>query len=222
MSAVIITVRGEHESRVAAELGVAHVSARAEGPDRGPVIERIAALAAVLRTELTELKNADSVSEWSSERLSVWSNRPWNDQGVQLPLVHYASASFTAAFADFTALSAWVSEIAARDGIQIDSVESKLTPASHAAAEADTAARAVTVAVSRAGAYASALGRGEVTPLEVADLGLLTRAGTSSGTPQMDRMMMASPMSAKAGPAVEFEPEDIVVTAAVEARFSAS
>lgn len=222
MSEVIITVRGEYERHVAAELGIAHLGARAEGPERGDVIDRVAALAATLRAELTERKDAGSVSEWSSQRMSVWSNRPWNDQGVQLPLVHYASASFDASFVDFAALSRWVGDVAARDGIQIDGIEWKLTPDSHAATEADAAAHAVTVAVSRASAYASALGRHDITPLEVADLGLLTRPASGNGAPQMDRMMMASPMSAKSAPAVEFEPDDIVVTAAVEARFSAS
>lgn len=222
MNEVVITVRGEHEARIAPERGVAHVSVRAEGPDRGPVVEQIATLAAPLGRELTERKDAGSVSEWSSQRVSVWSNRPWNDQGVQLPLVHYASVSFTASFSDFAALSWWVGDIASRDGIQIDTVEWKLTPDSHASAEADAATRAVGVAVARATAYASALGRNAVTPLEVADLELLSRRNAPSGGAMgMDRMMMASHVSA-GSPSVSFEPEDIVVSAAVEARFSAS
>ena len=45
MSEVVITVRGEHEARVAPEEGVVHLSVRAEGPERGAVVERIASLA---------------------------------------------------------------------------------------------------------------------------------------------------------------------------------
>ncbi|WP_454141394.1 hypothetical protein [Microbacterium lacticum] len=45
MSEVIITVRGESDRRVAPERAVAHVTATGDGPERGAVVERIAALA---------------------------------------------------------------------------------------------------------------------------------------------------------------------------------
>ena len=54
MSEVTITVRGEHETRVPPEEAVAHLSVRAEGPERGAVVERIAALAAPLRDDLDD------------------------------------------------------------------------------------------------------------------------------------------------------------------------
>ena len=73
MSEVTITVRGEHEARVAPEEAVAHLSVRAEGPERGAVVERIAALAAPLREVLENRKSAGTISEWSSQRVSVWS-----------------------------------------------------------------------------------------------------------------------------------------------------
>lgn len=44
MSEVTITVRGDHETRIAPEEAVARLSIRAEGPERGAVVERIAAL----------------------------------------------------------------------------------------------------------------------------------------------------------------------------------
>ena len=224
MSDVIITVRGEHETRVAPEQGIVHASVRAEGPARGAVIERIAALALPLREDLAARKDAGGISEWSSQRVSVWSNRPWNDQGKQLALVHYASIEVTATFTDFASLSWWVSDIAEREGVQIDNVTWSLTPASARSIEAEVAAEAVTVAVSRATAYANALGLGTVAPLEIADLGLLQRSESAPTTaPKMMRAMAMGAMDAAGGaPTVEFQPENIVVTAAVEARFSAS
>ena len=224
MSEVTITVRGEHETRVAPEEAVAHVTVRAEGRERGPVVERIAGLAAPLRDDLAARKDAGGVSEWSSQRVSVWANRPWNSEGKQLALVHYASVEITATFTDFAALSWWVSDAAERDGVQVDGVTWRLTPATAKATEAKVAAHAVKVAVDRATAYAGAIGLETLTPLEIADLGLLTRAPEPAPpAPKMMRAMAMGVMDAAGGaPAVEFQPEDIVVTAAVEARFAAS
>ena len=78
MSDVIISVRGEHEARLAPERGTVHFSVRADGPERGPVVERIASLALPLREQLDERKDAGAVTEWTSRRVSVWSDRPWN------------------------------------------------------------------------------------------------------------------------------------------------
>lgn len=223
MSEVTITVRGEHEIRVAPEEAVAHLSVRAEGPEREAVVERIAGLAAPLREDLETRKVEGTLREWSSRRVSVWANRPWNNEGKQLALVHYASLEITATFTDFASLSWWISEVAERDGVQVDTVEWRLTSATTKALEADVAAQAVQVAVERATAYAGAIGLAALTPLEIADLGLLTGTPDQpSPAPKMLRAMAMGAMDAGgAGPAVELQPEDITVTAAVEARFRA-
>ena len=222
MSEVTISVRGEHETRVLPEEAVAHLSVRAEGPERGAVVERIAALAAPLRDDLTTRKDAGGVTDWSSQRVSVWANRPWNNEGKQLALVHYASVEITATFTDFAALSWWISDVAERDGVQVDNVTWRLTPATAKSMEADVAAQAVQVAVDRATAYASAIGLASLTPLEIADLGLLTDASPGPApAPKMMRAVAMGAMDSGGAPAVELQPEDIVVTAAVEARFSA-
>src|SRR4051794_21715659 len=222
MSEVVITVRGEHETRVAPEEAVARLSARAEGPDRGEVVERMSALAAPLRDELESRKANGVVSEWSSQRVSVWAARPWNSEGKQLALVQYASVEITATFTDFASLSWWVSDVAECEGIQVDGVEWRLTPATARKTEAEVAAQAVRVAVERATAYAGAVGLVSVSPVEIADVGLLARPG--GGQPEMMPRMMKASFASDAGggaPAVELQPEDIVVTAAVEARFIA-
>lgn len=223
MSEVVITVRGEHETRIAPEEAVVRLSVRVEGPERGKVVERMSSLAAPLRDDLETRKDSGVVSEWSSQRVSVWANRPWNSEGKQLALVQYASVEITATFADFASLSWWVSDVAEREGIQVDGVEWRLTPATAKATEAEVAAQAVKVAVERATAYAGAVGLASVTPLEIADVGLLDHRESSNDGPQVLRMAKASfAMDAGAGaPAVQLEPEDIVVTAAVEARFVA-
>lgn len=215
MSDVIITVRGEHETRIAPEEGVVHLSVRCDGPERGPVVERIAAIAAPLREELAARQASGEVSEWSSQRASVWAERPWNNEGIQLPLVHHASVDVVATFTDFAALSWWVSAVAEREGVQVGGVTWQLTSATRRTVEAEVAAHAVQTAVSRATAYANAIGHASVTPLEIADVGLLGRPEADPGP----RMMRA--MATDAAPSLDFQPPDITVTAGVEARFAA-
>lgn len=219
MSEVIITVRGENEARVAPERAVAHVSVTADGPERGAVVERIAALATPVREDLAARKAAGVLTDWSGQRVSVWSDRPWNNEGRQLDLVHHASVELTATFTDFMVLSDWLNGLAERDGLQVGAVEWLLSPETRSRVERDVATAAVAVAVDRATAYAGALGLTTVTPMEIADLGLLT--GGQEGAPS-PRMFAKAAMDSAGAPAVDFQPDDIVVSAAVEARFRAA
>ena len=224
MSEVVITVRGEHEARLAPERAVAHLTIRAESSERGDAVERMAASSAVVRDDLESRKSAGTIAEWTSQRVSVWSDRPYNHEGRRLAPVHYATVDFSATFTDFPVLSAWAAEVAEREGVQLGWIDWQLTPQTRTATERDVAAGAVGVAVTRANAYASAIGLSTVTPVEIADLGLLTR--NDSPTPEhAPRMLMAKASFAGdtgGGPSVQLQPEDIVITAAVEARFRAS
>lgn len=223
MSEVVITVRGEHETRLAPERAVAHLTIRAEGPERGAVVERMAAYSEPVRDDLVSRKSAGTVVEWSSQRVSVWSERPWNADGKRLAPVHYGSVEITATFSDFAVLSWWAGEVVEREGVQLGWIDWQLTPETRTSRERDAAASAVRVAVTRAQAYADAIGLSTVSPVEVADLGLLTR-NDAPPSPQAERMLMAkASFAADSGgaPSVQLQPEDIVITAAVEARFTA-
>lgn len=219
MSEVIISVRGEHEARIAPERAVAAVRVNADGHDRGAVVERVASLAQPLRDKLTESQSAGTVDEWSSEHVAIWSDRPWNADGAQLPLVHHASVTFRAVFVDFPALSWWLGELAETEGVQVENVSWKLTPATRTLVEAEVATRAVSVAVERARAYASALGLETVTPVEIADVGLLGRPEGPQPAPRM--MMAAAPLADGGGDTIRLQPQDVTVSAGVEARFAA-
>lgn len=224
MSDVVITVRGEHEARIAPERAVAHLTIRAEGAERGAVVERMAAFSEPVREDLASRASAGTVVEWTSQRVSVWSERPWSPDGRRLAPVHYATVDFSATFTDFAVLSFWAGEVVEREGVQLGWIEWQLTPETRAAMERDVASGAVGVAVARANAYAGAIGLSTVTPLEIADLGLLTR-NDSPAAPRQERMLMAKASfaadGAGAAPTVQLQPEDIVITAAVEARFGA-
>lgn len=215
MSEVIVTVRGEQERRVAPERAVVHLTVRADGSERGPVVERVTSLSEPLRDDLIAHQRSGEVIEWSSGRVSVWAERPWNNEGRQLPPVHHASAEITATFGDFDALSWWIGEIADTDEVQVGDIRWELSPETRVRIEQEVAAEAVHVAVARATAYADALGLATVTPLEMADAGLLLPKPD-----QAPKMMRAMAADAASG-GVALQPADIVVTAAVEARFLA-
>lgn len=218
MSDVTITVRGEHETRIAPEEARARLTVRTEGPDRAEVVERAADASEMLRAALTARQDAGEVREWSTGRLTVRSERPWNPEGAQLPFVHHATLDVTAIFSDLDALSGWLGEVSDHEAVQIGDIEWLLTRATTTAVEAQVADEAVRVALSRATAYAAAIGRGEVTPVEIADVGLL-RGGEASAAPA-PRMLKAA-YAMDAAPAFALEPADIVVSATVEARFVA-
>lgn len=220
MSDVTITVRGENETRITPERAAIHVSVRAEGPVRATVVERAMALAEPVRASITDREEAGSIADWSSKRLAVRAERPWNDQGKQLAPVYYASIDFTATFTEASELSIWASEISPWDGVDVGWVNWHLTPQTRADIEREVASAAVGVAVQRAQAYAAALGLNSVTPVEIADTGLISRESTPA--PQMMKTRGAAfAASADAGPVMEYEPDDIVVSATVEARFTA-
>jgi len=220
MSEVTVTVRGEHEARLAPERATIRVSVRAEGPERTAIVEQVMRLAEPVRTSITERAEAETVVEWTSKRLSVRAERPWNGEGKRLAPVYYASIDFTATFAEASQLSIWVSDISPWDGVEVGWVDWHLTPVTRTRVEREVAAEAVSVAVTRAKAYAGALGLDEVTPLEIADVGLISSGQPAPGAPMM-KARGGVAFAADMAPAMEYEPEEIVISATVEARFLA-
>ncbi|MDR6865848.1 uncharacterized protein YggE [Microbacterium resistens] len=221
MSDVTITVRGEHEVRIAPERAIIQLSVGQEGADREAVVARALALAAPVREGLVAREAAQSIAEWSSTRLSVRAERPWNSEGKRLAVVYTATVSFTATFSDLSELSVWATEVAVWDGVTIGGTHWQLTPETRARVEREVAASAVGVAVARATAYAEALGRQTVEPVEIADVGLISSPGASSGSPMPAMRAAAFSLTAVDAPAMEFQPDDIVVAATVEGRFLA-
>ena len=220
MSEVTVTVRGEHERRVAPERATIRVSVRSEGPERTVVVEHVMRLADPVRTSITERADAGSIVDWTSTRLSVRAERPWSNDGKRLAPVFYASVDFTATFAEASELSIWTSDISPWDGVEVGGVEWHLTPETRTQVEQEVAAEAVGVAVTRAQAYAGALGLEQVTPIEIADAGLISKAQGSAEAPLM-KARGGIAFAADAGPVMEYEPDEIVISATVEARFLA-
>ncbi|AZS40776.1 DUF541 domain-containing protein [Microbacterium oxydans] len=219
-SEVTVTVRGEHEARVAPERATVNVSVRTDGSERTDVVESALRLADPVRRSISDRSDAGTVVDWSSKRISVRAERPWSSEGTRLDPVYYASIDFTATFAEASELSLWVSDVSAWDGVEIGWVDWHLTPETRTQVERDVAASAVGVAVTRAEAYAGALGLDEVTPLEIADVGLISSGQPAPGAPML-KARGAAAFAADSAPAMEYEPEEIVISATVEARFLA-
>lgn len=221
MSEVTVTVRGEHEARLVPERATIHISVRAEGAERSEVVDRVMALTEPVRDSVTTRARAGTVIDWTSKRLSVRAERPWNSDGNRLSPVYYASVDLTATFAEASELSLWVSDISPWDGVEVGWVDWHLTPETISRIEREVAAEAVGAAVARAQAYATALGLGAVEPIEIADAGLIAPAPTQpfAGAPKMRGAMIQQSGDVRAS--MEYEPDEIVVSATVEARFLA-
>ena len=88
-----ITVRGSYSAFEPPERGTVHATIAYEGPAMEPVYDRVARDLESVKTSIIPLKSGDDgpVTWWSAEQLRTWSNRPWNKDGKQLPLVHHAS-----------------------------------------------------------------------------------------------------------------------------------
>jgi len=222
MSETIITVQGEHEERRAAERGTVRLLVTYDGDSRHETLalatERHAELAAGLR-EIHDAQHGP-VLRWSSDQLRVWGDRPWSQNGEQLPIVHHAQVGIEAEFADPASLSDWVGTVSLRDGVTVEGVTWRLSDETHRRLTAQVSQRAVEEAVAKARRYASGLGLTDLRPVALSDPGLLGDAGAP---PQPAPPFAARMMAADAGGAsLALKPDEIRVAVQVHARFAAA
>jgi len=218
-----ITVRGSFSAFEAPERGTVHASITYEGPAMEPVYGRVARDLEAVRASISPLTGGEDgpVTWWSAEQLRTWSNRPWNSDGKQLPLVHHARVGIEVKFRDFGVLSRWAGEhVANTEGFRVSQVAWALTSQRHDELLRQVRTAAVHDAVTRAQQYADALGLSGVRPVAVADAGMLGVELHLDGRPAATFLRAAG--SAGTGPDVELAPEEIEVSAAVDARFAVS
>ena len=214
-----ITVRGSFAAFERPERGTVHATIAYEGPAMEPVYSRVARDLDAVKASIAPLDNRDNgpVTWWSADQLRTWSDRPWNKDGKQLPLVHHASVGFEVKFRDFGALSRWVgAHIANTEGFRVTHVEWALTAKRREALQKEVRTRAARDAVTRAQEYADALGLGQIRPVAIADAGMLGKRPENAPSAAY---MRASAVGG--APEVELVPEHIEVSAEVDARFVA-
>jgi Uncharacterized conserved protein len=224
MSETIITVQGTASEWFDAERATVSIQVAHDGPKREPVFAATTTVAAEVTAALKELEGS-AVTRWSSDRVRVWSNRPWNNEGKQLAPVYYAALSISARFQDFDALADFVERFSVVAGVAIAGISWDLTEERRLEVTADIQARAVQDATVKATTYARVAGLARVTAVAIADPGMLgdgagSQPGFDAPYPRAaGKMTMAMDAAA---PQLEFTPDRIEVAAAVDARFRAS
>lgn len=214
-----IAVTGRAEEKIAPELGAVTLSVGAQGAERDEVYARTSAAHERLLAEVRGLEASGALDTWSAGQLRVWSYRPWNNEGKQLPLVHQANADVEVTFSDLTRLGEWVGEAATANELTIGGVEWRLTDATRRRVQEAAQRGAVADALTKAQVYASALGLGAPTPVELADHGMLSTQPQPIA-PKVMAMRAAADFGGGA-PATEFAPAELVIEASVDARFTA-
>jgi len=221
----IITVQGTATDWYDAERATVSIRVQFDGPKREPVFDATKRVGAEVTAALKDLEGG-AITRWSSDRVAVWSNRPWNNDGKQLAPVYYAALSAEARFQDFDALANLVERLATSEGVTIASITWDLTEERRLSATTDVQTRAVQDATVKATTFARAAGLKKVSAVAIADPGMLGDGSSGGGgqpfAPQArgaGKMMMAMDAGQ---PALTFTPDKIEVTIVVDARFSAS
>lgn len=225
MADTIITVRGAADAHRTAEHATVRLTASADGPERDRVVADATAAAATVTGALAAELDASAgpVVAWSSDGVRVWSDRPWSQDGAQLPLVFHAAIAVTAQFADVEALSRFVDAASRTEFVAVDGVEWRLTESTMREVETEVRAAAVAAALRKAHEFAAAVGLAEVVPLAIADPGLLGDGGPGApaGGPHGAALFARAAVD-HAAPSIDLTPGLITVAAEVDARFAAS
>lgn len=214
MTTVEINVRGSHTVTLPPQRATVHATVAMEGPAPEPVFEGVAASLADVCRSLEQLhhRKRGPVTWYAVDQVRMGSHRPWNADGEQLPLVHSASVSVAATFSDFNELAKWVAWGAGVEGLGIGYINWALTDRHRLEVERKTRQKAVRDARRRAQDYADALDLGPVSVHAVSDPGLNRPA------PRMAMLASASP-AREGAPEFTLRPEDVEISAEVEATF---
>lgn len=216
----IIAVTGRAEERVEPELGAVSLAVGTSGGERDAIMRSVAETHERLLEEVRELDASGALESWSAGQLRVWSHRPWNAEGRQLPLVHQANADVEVVFRDLAALGGWLGSVSGTPNVSVGGVEWRLTDGTRDRVQEAAQRGAVADAVRKAAVYAEALGLGTPAAVELADHGMLSE----QPVPRAHKATMVRAMAADVGgaaPVPEFAPAKLVLEASVDARFSA-
>lgn len=220
----VITVQGHFAAWYPAERATVKLAVAFDGAKRETVLASATAAVQTVTGAVKKLHDPEAgpVTWWASDRIRVWAQRPWNNEGKQLAPVHHAAISVTVKFKDFDALADWLTEAATVPGVQVSGIEWALTDAKRTSVTAEVRSRAVKDAADKARVFAQAIGLSQVTASAIADPGMLGVSG--EGAAPAPAMMRAAAFAAppSGGASLDFTPEDIEVTASVDARFEAS
>lgn len=216
------SVHGRASRRIAPERATVHLTVSADGADRADVIARAASVHADVVAQARGHVADGAATRWTAGTVHAWTFTEWvkpsPNLGEQSVVRFRAGADVSVRFADFESLAAWVSEVAALDGVSVDGIAWELTDATRDAALRDVRSAAALDAVARAADYAAALGFGEPRLASLYEDGLHPTTGSmGGGSPRM--FAMRADAAAAGGAQLELRPEDLEVEAIVTADF---
>jgi uncharacterized protein len=215
-----ITVRGHFSAFFSAERATVSIEVSLQGGNREAVLRETLEVGETVRGSLRDRHDqaAGPITFWSGDRVQTWSHTPTDKEGKPLPVVHTAQLTFSAKFSDFDALASWIEQYGARKGVNVRGISWALT-AGRKQRETDAVRiHAVEDAVAKARTYATALGLTTLEPQHIADTGMIgDDVSYSGGTSSAGYSRAASTSSST----LSLKPEDIELTADVDARFAA-
>ncbi len=217
-----ITVTGSARFAQPPELAALTLTAGFESADKAEALARTTQLLGELSARLHELAALDPSPTTTHAVLPIQTQswRPYSDAGEAKPERHSATARVLVTFSDVGALAGFVDEVGGLPGVSVVDVAWSLTEATRERTEAAVLAEAGGRARVRATTIAHAAGALDVQFLEIADPGLL---GESRPPHEMQAVAFGRDgLMAKGGAGVALEPEDIVTTATLHARFEAT
>ena len=221
---MMITVQGSATQYHQPERANLNIQVRLDGPDKTAVLDQVAVSANQIQELIAPLANPAAgrtagITWFSADQIRVDAQRPWNNDGAQLPLVYTAAVEFKIRFADFNALNSFYLEAATISGVVIDGVTWELTEPARLAATQLVQGLAVRNAQTKALTYARALQELSVRCVALADPGMLGNSESGVGHPMA--FADASVRSVKMGgsPELTLKPQDIEITCRVDAKF---
>jgi uncharacterized protein YggE len=223
MTETTITVQGRFSAFYPAERATVEVAVHHEAGRRQTAFDATTKAADVVRTAIEALHDPATgpVTWWASDNVQVWNEKPWNAEGKQLAPVFHARITFTAKFSDFAALARWIESVSSVDSVTVSCISWALTDARTTGVTAEVRSRAVKDAVAKASVYAQSIGLGSVTAVAIADPGMLGDQVHGNGPAEAGFLRAAKMSVGGSEPALSLKPEDIEVSAVVDARFIA-
>ncbi len=216
---VEITVVGRGEATFAPERCTVSLTVNTDGRSA----EAAAEPAHRVVEELTGLidplyhQTTGPIDTWSLDQVRHSRHRPFSNEGEQLPYLYQALASIDVEFSQLDVIDAFVYAVTALDGVDIGNFDWTLTENSVAENTRHVRKLAVQDAVTKAEVYAQTFGLLAVTPLAIADPGLL---GVTTGQP--DYAVAARAYQSGDGSGFELKPQNITLRAEVHAKFAAT
>ncbi|RYJ06413.1 MAG: DUF541 domain-containing protein, partial [Actinomycetales bacterium] len=190
------------------------------GSEKDEVVARAKRALDPLVSQLGELQQRGALATWSSDQVRVISQHPWAGDRRSDEVVHTASFGVRAEFVDFEKLAGFVDHWAGRDHVEVHGLAWDVLASHRRAYVAEVRKAAVDDAVATAQAYADAVRRGRVTPVEIADPGMLGDGSGGGGAAPMMAKAAFADLSSDGGPGLRLEPEDILIEVSVDARFT--